>query len=515
MKINLVLFALLSSLQGMAQNVLIDATYSANEPSIMFNPNNPSKMVVGANIDLCFTSDDSGNTWTKRDISSTFGVWGDPVIDVDVNGDFYFFHLSNPVNGNWIDRIVCQKSTDNGATWSNGSYTGLNGNLAQDKHWSAIDRSNNNIYLTWTQFDNYGSAAPTDSTQILFSKSVDAGLTWSAPTRINQRAGNCVDMDSTVEGAVPAIGPNGEIYVAWAGPDGIVFDRSLDGGTTWLTNDIIVDPMPTGWDYFVPGIYRSNGLPVTKCDTSGGPNHGTIYINWSDQRNGPDDTEIWLAKSTDGGDTWTAPILVNDDYSGTHQFLTWMDIDQTNGHLYFVFYDRRNSSSTATEVTMAISHDGGNVFANRIISETPFVPNPAIFFGDYNNIVAHNGIVRPVWTRLENQTLSIWTDVTPIDAILSSPVNPIRLESDIHQYPNPANSISYVSFKLHAQEMISLSVRDTQGNKLKQLIDNQPYDYGKHIVPIPISELKLSTGVYYTVLEIGGKTNIQKLVVID
>lgn len=512
--LSLLVFLLLVT-SSFSQNILIDATYSANEPSIMLNPEDPSKMVVGANIDLCFTSDDSGLTWTKRDITSTFGVWGDPVIDVDVNGDFYFFHLSNPVNGDWIDRIVCQKSTDNGATWSNGTFAGLNGGKEQDKHWSAIDRSNNNIYITWTQFDNYGSSAAVDSTLILFSKSQDAGASWSAPTRINKRAGNCVDMDSTVEGAVPAIGPNGEIYVAWAGPEGIVFDRSTDGGNTWLTDDILVDPMPTGWDYFVPGIYRSNGLPVTKCDTSGGPNHGTIYINWTDQRNGPDDTEVWLAKSTDGGTTWSSPILVNDDNSGTHQFLTWMDIDQTNGDLFFVFYDRRNSNSTATEVTMAISQDGGNVFANRIISESPFVPNPAIFFGDYTNIVAHNGIVRPVWTRLEDQTLSIWTDVTPVDSILANPTNPIRLQSEVNQYPNPTNSMSYVSFKLHGEEIINLSIHDAFGNKLEQLLNNKSLPYGKHIIPISISDLKLPSGIYYTLLDIGGRSKIQKLVVID
>jgi hypothetical protein len=39
-----------------------------------------------------------------------------------------------------------------------------------------------------------------------------------------------VDEDDAVEGAVP----NGEVYVAWAGPRGIVFNRSLDGDQIWL-----------------------------------------------------------------------------------------------------------------------------------------------------------------------------------------------------------------------------------------------------------------------------------------
>ncbi len=40
-----------------------------------------------------------------------------------------------------------------------------------------------------------------------------------------------MDDDSNTEGAVTAIGPNGEIYIALAGPEGIAIDRSFDGGS--------------------------------------------------------------------------------------------------------------------------------------------------------------------------------------------------------------------------------------------------------------------------------------------
>ena len=64
---------------------------------------------------------DSGETWIGNILTSSYGVWGDPVIDVDTFGNFYFFHLSN-IPDKWIDRIVCQKSTDNGNSWSDGTY---------------------------------------------------------------------------------------------------------------------------------------------------------------------------------------------------------------------------------------------------------------------------------------------------------------------------------------------------------------------------------------------------------
>ncbi|MBI5627291.1 MAG: hypothetical protein HY953_00100 [Candidatus Rokubacteria bacterium] len=60
------------------------------------------------------------------------------------------------------------------------------------------------------------------------------------------------------------------MYVAWSNRSKIWFDRSTDGGATWLTNDIFVSDQPGGWDYGIPGIYRANGLPVTACDLSGG-----------------------------------------------------------------------------------------------------------------------------------------------------------------------------------------------------------------------------------------------------
>ena len=501
-----------------AQNVVISTTNSPNEPSIMVDPKNPDRLIAGSNINNYYISNDGGASWTSHILSSPYGVWGDPVIDVDTNGDFYFFHLSNPPTGNWIDRIVCQKTSDFGYSWTLGSYTGLNGTKAQDKQWSVIDRTNNNIYLTWTQFDAYGSTNPSDSSHILFSRSFDGGDTWSNAKRINKHAGDCIDEDDTVEGATPAIGPNGEIYVAWSGPNGIVFNRSLNAGNTWLNEELTIDTLTTGWAYDIPGINRANGLPIVKCDLSGGPHHGTIYVNWSDQRNGLNDTDIFLSKSTDGGYTWSAPQRINDDVAGSHQFFTWMDIDQTTGHLYFVFYDRRNYSPSTlqTDVYMAISQDGGQTFINKRISESPFIPNDGIFFGDYTNIVAHGGKVHPIWTRLHQGQLSILTDITPVSEILNTPdPEPLTNVNQIEQYPNPTLQTSYVSFKLHTDSKINLEIYDLQGKLLKRLVDNKTMSYGKHIIPIHFKDLGLSNGSYLKKLTIDGQPHVMKVFVIE
>lgn len=494
------------------QNVMITNAYSPNEPSICMNKNNPNILIAGTNINNVHKSLDGGKTWSNAKLTSTYGVWGDPVIDCDSNGNFYFFHLSNPSSGNWIDRIVCQKTTNSGTSWSTGTYTGLNGTKAQDKHWSIID-SNNNIYLTWTEFDSYGSTATTDHSRIKFSKSTDGGQTWSNAITISSVEGDCEDSDNTVEGAMPAIGPNGEIYVVWAGPNGLVFKKSLDGGTTWSTNEKIITPIGGGWDFGISGIYRANGLPVTKCDLSNGPNRGTIYVNWTDQSKGETNTEVWLTKSQDGGNTWSTPVLVNDDNSGKQQFFTWMDIDQTNGNLAFVFYDRRNYTDDKTDVYMAFSDNGGTSFINKKISESPFLPNEGVFFGDYTNIVIHNNIVRPIWTRLDNSSLSVWTNITPLNSILATEETTVK-DNDFTQYPVPVKDIAYISFKLHQRSKVSVEVLDMSGKKVLNVIDNKSLGYGKYIYSIDTKKNNFTTGSYIVRLIVDGKSKILRTIVI-
>ncbi|MBN3034716.1 MAG: T9SS type A sorting domain-containing protein [Bacteroidales bacterium] len=501
------------------QNVMISSSSQPEEPSIFVNPKNTDHLVGGANINNVYFSLDGGFTWNKSTLySQQYGVWGDPCTIIDTAGNCYFFHLSNPPSGSWIDRIVCQKSTDGGQTWDDGTYMGLNGTKAQDKEWGVVDRSNNNIYVTWTQFDDYGSGNPNDSSIIRFAKSVDGGMTWSEAVRINKVAGDCIDSDNTVEGAVPAVGPNGEIYVAWAGPEGLVFDRSLDQGETWLDEDIFVTDFPGGWDYSIPGIYRCNGLPITECDLSGGAHHGTIYINWTDQRNGTDDTDVWLVRSTDGGDTWSEPMRVNDDPPGRQQFFTWMDVDQVTGFLWFVFYDRRDYTDNNTDVYLAVSIDGGDTFINFKVSESPFLPNAWVFFGDYNCISAYNNVVRPIWTRLEGGDLSVWTAIVdPFAVIISGEAAPpaIPLSTLEQNYPNPFQDNTYFSFKLNEPSVVSLHVFDMMGRLVATVIDGIRMAPGRYIERFDASSRYLSPGVYYFSLVTNGLAQKRKMLLAE
>lgn len=483
------------------QNIVISTSNQPEEPSICINPKNPALIMAGSNINNWHYSTDTGRTWVNAILQSNYAVWGDPCIITDSSGNFHFFHLSNPIAGNWIDRIVAQKFNPNTQQWVSDTHMGLNGTKAQDKEWAIVDYTTNSIYCTWTQFDNYGSENQTDSSIILFSKSLDEGLSWSATKRLNTIAGDCIDSDSTVEGATPAVGPNGEVYVCWVGAQGLYFNKSLDKGTTWLAHEQFICSVPGGWDYSIPGISRCNGLPILVCDNSNGPNRGNLYINWSDQRNGSNNTDIWLVKSSDGGQNWSAPTKVNNDTTNRHQFFTWMNIDQETGYLYFVFYDRRNHADNQTDVYLAISKNGGISFSNYLISESPFTPNATIFFGDYTNISVYKNIIRPIWARMENNQLSILTALIDANTIEVGQNEAQIINGDYRVFPNPTHGEIAFSIKLKTADVLNLWLCDSQGKRIKQLYSERQYTSGMYIENIDIEALNLASGVYFFVVE--------------
>ncbi len=409
----LLAFSFLSNAQSPFQNILIGSWGFPNEPAICISPVDTNIIMAAANTNLFYSSTDGGKTWSMLQADSKFGVFGDPCLVADTNGAFLYFHLAQndtiTIWPRWADRIVCQKTIDGGNTWLVDTFAGLNLPKMQDKEWSAVDPARNYVYTAWTQFDLYGSTAAQDSSVIRFSRSQDGGTSWSAAKTIGELEGDCIDSDSTIEGAMPAVGPNGEVYLAYAVDEKIYFNKSTDFGNTWLGSEIHVADQLEGWDYEIAGIYRCNGMPVLNCDLSGGPHTGTIYLNWTDKQIA-NDADVYFSKSIDGGDTWSAPLRVNDDPAGSDNFMSWMALDQTNGDIYIVYYDRRNHpSTTLTDVYMARSTDGGNSFSNFRISDTPFTAQAGIFHGDYINLSAVNGCVRPVWTRQDTGQTSIWT----------------------------------------------------------------------------------------------------------
>jgi len=407
-----------------------DAIHPA-EVAIAINPKNPDNL-VGASFQTgrpplpysasyTYVTMDGGQTWkTVLPQDPQNLVQGDDALAFASDGTAYHAHLS--FDGIRVQRprraesgIIISASRDGGLTWLDPvpAINHINSVTPfEDKPGIVTDNATTspykgNVYLAWTRFDVYGSHDPECHTQIYFSRSTDGGKTFSMPFRISDTGGDCIDSSNTVEGAVPAVGPKGEVYVVWAGPLGLVMDKSTDGGLTF-GKDKVIGPMPGGWDFPMPGLDRANGMPVTGVDLSNGAHRGTLYVNWIDDRNG--DPDVFVASSSDGGETWTAPVRVNDDplKNGKAQFFTWMAVDPVDGSVNTVFYDRRDTEGTLTRLTMARSTDGGRTFVNHRIALEPFSCNERVFFGDYTGIAAYDGRVVPMFMHfLDNTKLAV------------------------------------------------------------------------------------------------------------
>jgi len=518
----LLMLGVTSGLFSQYTNITISTYNSPNEPSVSMKYKNPYILVAGSNAYTTaggyggyYYSTNAGLTWTSKfDLVSTYGVYGDPCIISDTTGAFYYFHLSDGGGAYWLDRMVCQKSTNNGVNWNNGSFFGYNHPKDEDKEWAVVDPRNNNIYATWTQFDVYGTLTQTDSSNIMFSKSTDGGATWSNAIRINQLGGDCYDEDNTVEGAVPTVGPNGEIYVGWSGPKvrnsqfGVFFDKSTDGGNTWLTNDVYVADQPGGWDYLVGGIYRSNGLPITCCDISNGPYRGNVYINWTDSV-GPNNHDVKVVRSTNGGLNWSTPLKVNGDASNREQFFSWMTVDQATGFIYIVYYDRRNTTGNTTDFYMSKSTNGGLSFTDEVVSSSSFTPTSSTFFGDYTNVTAYNGVIRPIWIRLQGTALSLMTALIGSPTGITEPVAMTPREYKLEQnFPNPFNPSTMINYSIPKSSYVTLKIYDMLGREVANLLSEYK-EAGKY--SFNFNGKDYSSGIYFYKLTAGDFISTKKM----
>lgn len=410
--------------QGRIVRVSSEVAINPAEVSVAINPANPDHIVAASFqfsersrvSNVTYTSTDAGKSWKTVPSANPKGLTqGDDAVAYAANGRVYHSYIcfqgirqTRPKQAE--NGIYVTYSTDAGASWSDPVAVINHQNTVtpfEDKPYLKVDNSptskyRQNIYIAWTRFDEYGSNASDCRSHIYFSRSDDGGKSFSMPIRISDEPGDCVDSDNTVEGAVPAVGPDGEVYVVWSGPKGLVLDKSTDGGLSF-GKDLLIAEQPGGWDVDVEGISRSNGMPVTGVDLSHSQYRGTLYVNWIDDRNG--DLDVFVASSQDGGKTFSKPVRVNDDTigNGKAQFFTWMSVDPVDGAVNLIFYDRRGREGTKTGLTLARSTDGGKTFVNYSVNLPDFSCNKQVFFGDYIGIDSYNGRAVAVFNHFLNE----------------------------------------------------------------------------------------------------------------
>ena len=101
------------------------------------------------------------------------------------------------------------------------------------------------------------------------------------------------------------------------------------------------------------------------------------------------DADVFIVKSIDGGLTWSPPLRVNQDdlANGKDQWFPFVAVT-SDGRVDVVFYDRRDDQfNRLTHVYLARSGDGGITWTDARVSDVPSNMNWAfedgLFIGDY------------------------------------------------------------------------------------------------------------------------------------
>ena len=161
---------------------------------------------------------------------------------------------------------------------------------------------------------------------------------------------------------------------------------------------------------------------------------GNLYVAYVDRNtvtgNPTDNTDIFLATSTDGGLSWSTQSKVNDDQgtvdgytgagpkTGRPQFEPSIAVDPSTGTLALSWLDARDDASNTRYATyLTTSTDGGQTFAQDTFANVPndvtdaitgktLVVGPmsdtgsvegSISFGSHQGLAIANGVIHPVW----------------------------------------------------------------------------------------------------------------------
>jgi hypothetical protein len=343
-------------------------------------------------------------------------LFGDPVVACTDPETFYFASIFFT---DAATAISVSKSTDGGATFQAPVVAASKDdtNHFLDKPWMAVDPTDpNDLYVTYTDFDDSlsSSGCGSDSrTAIELVRSTDGGASWSDPVVIDEVCGDEFDQGSQV-----AVGPSGEVYVAWEffGEDFATRElrirKSSDGAATFGPSIKVADVACVGNCFLLQGAFRSGfELPSLAVDRSDRATRGNVYLTWhdggsltvSDALSGAYGVaDVLMSRSTDGGSTWSPPTRVNDNPDpvpggfGTDQYQPAIAVDR-KGTVGICFYDRRmDPANFLIDRFCALSADAGASWkknkrvTTRRFSATPgqdLLLDPA-YMGDYDTLAS-------------------------------------------------------------------------------------------------------------------------------
>ncbi len=398
------------------------STVPEGEEHIAVDPSNFNNLIAmisdfsqngGFNISKFAFSSNNGSSWSESFVPLSGGfpvtsdghIWqanSDPVVAIDKLGNAYLANLYLQVKGRRVTNdgyYVCSATLASGPTFTKSGCHPVKTTLTvstnlEDKEWIAVDNSSStfsgNVYASWSHFT-------ATSDMIFFSRSTNHGVTWSKAIQINPTTQN-----GAVQGSQVAVGPAGEVYVAYevflASGQGQHFIAKSTNGAVSFGAPVAMTPAFKNLSF--SATYRDNSFPALAVSPVAGK--AFIYDVYTDQPTASSRTAFVRSKMA-ASLTFTLPIRANDVSTG--QRLMPAVAADSNGVVHMTWFDTRNSGGSTGKLDIYATFttsNGTNFAPNARVTSVQINAGGAGFIGDYSGVAAGpngtTGLAHPVWT---------------------------------------------------------------------------------------------------------------------
>ena len=420
----------------------------------------------------------------------TVGPEGELYVGGSIGSDFLVAKSTNAQDSS--EKVIWDTATvvnlDGSITFGGGPNPG--GLLGQTL--IGVDSSSGpfhgNVYLLCSVNRNTIS----DPADVMFVRSVDGGISWSSPVRINDDPGtSAYQWFGTM-----SVAPNGRIDVVWLDTrdnsegriSALYYSNSKDGGITWAPNEKLSDYFDShlGW----PNQNKMGDYFDMVSDSNG------AYLAWAATFNGEQDVYFSYISDT----SIVVPVeLLSFSSSVTANVVTlqWSTATELN-NLGFEIERSRNKTDWQL---VGFREGNGSTTEPQQYSYSDYLIN--IEFSKF-----YYRLKQIDFSGSFEYSYMVEVQLLPTEFSLSQ------------NYPNPFNPTTKIKFEIPPQQnpllggdyrggLITLKVYDVLGNEIATLV-NEEKPAGNYEVDFDANGL--TSGIYFYKLQTEKYSSIKKMI---
>jgi len=281
---------------------------------VAWESNEDNSGAFGLDFDILVSRSTDGATWSAPALLNSKGMGGggndfQPALKTDNAGTWVAVWQSREIAGD--ADVSVARSTDDGVTWQTQELLNTNGDsdVGDDSAPTVATDGSGTWVAAWESNENLNGEADGD-VDLFVARSTDNAASWSAPTLLNTNG--MADVGQDFSPMVAADPTTGTWVAVW---------RSFEdlNGVAGTDEDIfIARSSDAGATWSAPELLNTNG--TTDIGGDGTPavltdNAGTLVAAWlsSENLNGVagGDNDVFVAISTDEGLRWSPPALLN------------------------------------------------------------------------------------------------------------------------------------------------------------------------------------------------------------